>query len=291
MRPDRTVRDAGNGGKDAYGMDMLISLLVPTLGDRKEELSRLLDSLVRQTCRDFEVLVISQDHFREVSELLAGYEGRLTLRHIRSERKGLSLARNLGLEAARGDVMVLSDDDCWYPDDAVETVAAAFRACPQMDVLATRIYDPLSDSLYKAYEKAGRQLTRKTDVLSRSSIELAFRREGCLRFDELFGLGATYVSGEENDFLVRCLKAKKTVFYQPVTTVYHARKTGRESPAQLVAKGAFYAKNFGFVISNLVLLRDLLKKRQNHYRLFWKGYRDYRRRSRANTGKGETRCI
>lgn len=283
------VGDTDGAGKDLYRMDMLISLLVPTLGDRKTELGRLLDSLVAQTYRNFEVLVISQDHFREVSEQLAEYEGRLTLHHIQSVRKGLSLARNLGLQAARGDVMVLSDDDCWYPDSALESIAAEFRRHPETDVLATRIFDPISGSLYKQYAETGRPLKRKTDILSRSSIELAFRKDDSLRFDELFGLGATYVSGEENDFLVRCLNAKKRIVYQPITTVYHERKKSRETEGQLMAKGAFYAKHFGFLISNLVLLRDLLKKGQNHYRAFWKGYRDYRRRRKTDANEGAAR--
>ena len=131
---------------------------------------------------------------------------------------------------------------------------------------------------YKDYPKEKATLNRPIDVLSKSSIEIAFRRnEPIIEFDELFGLGGKYIAGEENDFLVRSLKRKKVIQYEPIITVYHERKDYKESKKQLIAKGAFYSKNFGFLISNLVLLRDLLKKHQNNYRWFWNGYFDYKK--------------
>lgn len=111
---------------------------------------------------------------------------------------------------------------------------------------------------YKSYGKTARNLNKTTNLLSRSSIEIAFRKDDTILFDELFGVGATYVAGEENDFLIRCLKSKKVIVYKPITTVFHEKKARKESPAQLIAKGAFYAKHFGFIVSNLVLLRDFI---------------------------------
>lgn len=261
-------------------MELKISLLVPTLGERESEFARLLDSLKAQSYRNLEIIVISQDNHQTVAALCEQYSGALAVKHLKSDIKGLSLSRNIGLKEATGEITVLSDDDCWYPSEAMSKIAAAFIENPQTDVLLTQIYDPLSDSAYKAYESEAKKISIITDLLSRSSIELSFRKREGIEFDERFGLGARYVAGEENDFLISCYKSGMNIFYKPEITVFHQKKTQKETAAQLNAKGAFYAKNFGFVISNMVLLRDLLKKHQNNYREFWNGYFDFKKNKR-----------
>ncbi|MCI5957783.1 MAG: glycosyltransferase family 2 protein [Clostridiales bacterium] len=263
-------------------MDILISLLVPTLGQREMEFKRLLDSFVAQSYQSMEVVVISQDNHQAVENQCKMYHDRLVIKHLKSDIRGLSLARNIGLRETTGDIIVLSDDDCWYPSNAMKSIADEFVAHPEMDVLLTQIYDPIANCPYKSYGKAARNLNKTTDLLSRSSIEIAFRKDDTVLFDELFGVGATYVAGEENDFLIRCLKSKKIIVYKPITTVFHEKKARKESPAQLIAKGAFYAKHFGFIVSNLVLLRDLIIKHQNNFREFWNGYFSYKESRRSS---------
>ena len=263
-------------------MDILISLLIPTLGQREIEFTRLLDSLVIQTYKNIEIVVISQDNHMIVANQCEKYKDCLDIKHLTSDVRGLSLARNVGLGRATGDIIVLSDDDCWYPANAMQSIIEGFTSRPETDILLTQIYDPISNSLYKKYEKDMKKLDKVIDLLSRSSIELAFRKNDVIFFDEVFGLGAMYVAGEENDYLIQCLKSHKKIIYKPVITVYHEKKTQRETPAQLRAKGAFYAKHFGFFIANLVLLRDLIKKRQNNYREFWDGYFKYKKNNRTH---------
>lgn len=261
-------------------MGISLSLLVPTLGERPAELQRLLDSLAEQTYKNIEVVIISQGNHQIIANQCEVYQNSLTIKHLRSDIKGLSLARNMGLREQLGDIVILSDDDCWYPADAMQSIADTFKSQPEADILLTQIFDPIDNVPYKNYGKNAKRLTKATELLSRSSIELAFRKDDSILFDELFGLGATYASGEENDFLIRYLKAKKVIVYQPMITVYHQIKKTQSSQKQLIAKGAFYAKHFGFFVSNIVLLRDLVKKKQNNYKWFWKGYYDYRKRKR-----------
>ena len=261
-------------------MDMLISLLVPTLGERKNELVRLFDSIVNQSYKNSEVVVVSQDNHELVSEICDNYKEVLKIKHLKSRIKGLSLARNIGLGAISGDVVVLSDDDCWYPSDAVGAIASEFAGSPDTDLLLTQIFDPVERVLYKDYGKKEKNITKPVELLSRSSIELAFRKDENILFDELFGLGGVYQSCEENDFLIRYLKAGKKILYAPIVTVYHKKKQAGRTQTQLTAKGAFYSKNFGFIVSNVVLLRDLIKKKQNNYKFFWQGYFDYRKRKK-----------
>ena len=201
----------------------MISLLVPTLGKREEELKRLFDSLKRQTYKDFEVIIVSQGNHEFVESCVANYD--FKYKHIKSDTLGLSVARNIGLNFIKGDIVMLSDDDAWYPSDALERVVKFFSETPEADILLTQIYDPIKGIYYKDYGKTSKKLRCIFDLLSKSSIEIAFTYSNVsIRFDELFGLGGIFVAGEENDFLIQCYRKNATIYYLPAITVYHPKK-------------------------------------------------------------------
>lgn len=259
-----------------------VSLIIPTLGTREAEIKRLFGSLINQNYQSIELVVVAQDNFDFINKLCDSYSDRLNIVYITSDRKGLSLARNIGIKNSSGAIILLSDDDCWYEKGAIERIVGYFEENVETDILLTQIYDPIANVPYKEYPNGSRKIRRPTELLSKSSIEIAYRsRRVNIGFDELFGLGGMYVAGEENDFLLRSLKANKRIQYEPFVTVYHEKKFKRESNKQLVAKGALYSKNFGFVVSNMVLLRDLLVKHQNNCRWFWNGYFDYKKHNKG----------
>ena len=265
-------------------MMLKVSVLVPTLGDRKKEIIRLFESIISQSYSVMEVVVVAQDNFDVVGDLCKLYSDRLNIIYVTTDKKGLSRARNIGIRKSSGEIIVLSDDDCWYEGGAISRIVECFNSNGDLDILLTQIFDPIRNVPYKSYSSECRRITKPTELLSRSSIEIAFRKKGnILDFDELFGLGAVYVAGEENDYLIRSLKKYKKIQYEPFVTVYHEKKEKRETNKQIIAKGAFYSKNFGFVISNMVLLRDLLIKHQNNYRWFWNGYFDYKKHDKGKS--------
>lgn len=124
---------------------MKVSVIVPTF-NRCDLLRRALDSLVAQTFRDFEVIVIN-DAGESVEDVLLRYSGRIRLELVTHERnQGLPAARNSGLSAARGNyIAYLDDDDEFYPDHLESLLAhmqrrglpwvysRAHRACEKRD--------------------------------------------------------------------------------------------------------------------------------------------------------------
>lgn len=255
---------------------MKISVLVPTLGHREKELSRLLDSVVRQKYNDVEVIIISQDNREKVDSICRRYIDQLNIKHITSER-GLSKSRNCGMKIIKNGIVLLSDDDCWYPDGSFKKIKQEFQK-RDVDIILTQIYDPYNKCFYKNYPNRGGSIRKPFEVLSKSSIEIAFKMPIDLFFDEEFGLGAKYVSGEENDFLVRALKNGKKIYYEPIVTVFHLKKNNKSNEKQLIAKGAFYKKNFSFLISFAVCMRDFFKKKQNNFKFFYRGYKSYQKK-------------
>ena len=101
-----------------------VSVIVPT-HNRPDMLTETLRSILAQTYRDFEIIVVN-DAGMEVDSLLKWIdtEGRITyVRHAKNQ--GLAAARNTGLRLARGAYMAyLDDDDVMYPNHLATLVEA-----------------------------------------------------------------------------------------------------------------------------------------------------------------------
>ncbi|MEW9077529.1 glycosyltransferase family 2 protein [Terrisporobacter glycolicus] len=261
----------------------MISFLVPTLGKREKELMRLFDSLEKQKQYNFEVVVVVQDNYENISKLCKKYKKFFFINVINDDKKGLSKGRNKGKSICKGDIVVLSDDDCWYPEDASIIIAEEF-AKNDIDVLLTQIYDKINDVSYKKYSTKETVIKSQFDLLSRSSIEIAFKnRFNDLKFDELFGLGSKYVCCEEVDFLLRLYRCNASIKYLPRVTVFHEKKLKGSNDNAITAKGALYAKHFNLLIALMVCMRDVIKKGENNFRLFFGGYNEYSKRVRKTS--------
>ena len=82
-------------------INMKISVLVPTLGTREKEIRRLLETLEKQSYKDFEIIFVTQDNHEIVKDIICKYSN-LDIKQIEMSVKGLSRARNRGLEQALG---------------------------------------------------------------------------------------------------------------------------------------------------------------------------------------------
>ncbi|RBP58222.1 glycosyl transferase family 2 [Alkalibaculum bacchi] len=259
------------------GDSMKLSLLLPTLGERRDELRRLLDSLNIQEYKEFQVVIVSQDNHDIIREIIS-YYNQLEIIHVPIDQKGLSHSRNIGLKHCNGSIVLLSDDDCWYHKDSLKSIADEFIEDSNLDVLLTQIYDKENGKLYKSnYGHESKMITKDKEFLSKSSIEIAFHKDSCpIGFDEDFGLGGIYNSGEEVDFLINNFSKEKNFKYLPKVTVYHPRKAVVVDEKRVINRGALYAKNFALGRAIMDLVKDLVVRKQNYFRLFFKGYKKYK---------------
>ncbi len=101
----------------------MISVVIP-LYNKAQSIQKTLDSVLAQTYKDFEIVVVddgsTDDSARVVEELMknspslqGGDRGRL----IRKPNGGVSSARNAGILAAKGEYIAFLDgDDLWHPE-------------------------------------------------------------------------------------------------------------------------------------------------------------------------------
>jgi len=93
-------------------MDYKISVIVPVYKVR-DRILRTLDSLKAQTFKEFEVLFIDDGSPDASSEFTDNYlkNSHVIYRIIKKENGGVSSARNLGIEEAKGEYIQFLDSD------------------------------------------------------------------------------------------------------------------------------------------------------------------------------------
>jgi glycosyltransferase involved in cell wall biosynthesis len=247
----------------------MISIIIPTLGQREQELFRLLESLMNQTYKEIELIVVSQDNHELVEAALNRYP--LPYKHLKTEEKGLSMARNKGLLQISGEYVTFSDDDCWYPADGLQKVMDTFEANPLKDTICFKIYDPFLQEDYKRYPNKANDNITGIDFLRKSSIEI-FAKSSCfkeesIRFDERFGLGSLYKSGEENIILNDLKKSGYKIAYEPSVVVYHKkREKEAASNMDIIKKGPLFIRIFGYPLGITLFHMFYLKKWRSIHR-------------------------
>ena len=98
-----------------------LSIIVPVY-NRPDEVSELLESLSKQTDKDFEVLIIEDGSSLKCDEVCKAYEGKLDLHYYFKPNSGRSETRNYGMDRASGNYFIIFDSDCIMPTEYIETV-------------------------------------------------------------------------------------------------------------------------------------------------------------------------
>jgi glycosyltransferase involved in cell wall biosynthesis len=108
-----------------------VTVLTPTF-NRAALLPRLFASLTRQTCSDFEWLVVDDGSTDETAELIAQLSrgSSFPVRYLRQENAGKHAALNAAVGAARGRYCAVIDSDDWYEPDALAVLVDEWDALP-----------------------------------------------------------------------------------------------------------------------------------------------------------------
>jgi len=229
---------------------MYFSLILATV-DRTAELERFLRSLTRQTHRDLELIVVDQNPDDRLAPILASYRNRFPIKHIHSER-GLSRARNVGLQHASGDVVAFPDDDCVYPPDLLSRVAGYFESHPDCDGLTGRAVDFDGVTPVWRFEDVAGEVNKR-NVWRRGTSFTIFLSRNIVKivggFDTTLGVGSgtMWGSSEETDYLIRCLYARARVHFDPDLIVFHPKPAVTHDP-KTVSRGYAYGRGMGRVL-------------------------------------------
>jgi len=112
-----------------------VSVIIPTYY-RARDLADLFESLLRQTVKPLEVIVVDGTPMDEVERVCSAYRYRfrelgVDLIYIRNPRtRSAAVARNVGAEIARGDILLFVDSDIVLYPDYIEKILEVFKQIP-----------------------------------------------------------------------------------------------------------------------------------------------------------------
>lgn len=214
-----------------------LSILIPTIG-RKKELGMLLDSISKANMNfSYEIIIIDQNSYGFLDEVLLKYKNILSIDHHVVEFKGLSKAKNYGVKLSKGTFVCFPDDDCKiFPETFVE----AFNLIEQenCDMVFGKCIDENGKDSVLNFQKERYILTSQNMLGGFVEATVVCRREIFDRFsfDENMGAGAFFGAEEGFDWLYRILtESSVKAVYSPEIRFYH--------PQVIISKGDLAALN------------------------------------------------
>jgi GT2 family glycosyltransferase len=231
-----------------------VSVVVPTC-DRAEDLRRCLRSLHDQRCkRHIEIIVV--DNRPGAGPARSIVRDFPSVSFVEEKRCGLSYARNAGLLAAHGEILVATDDDVVAPAEWLERLIAPF-ALPEVHAVTGHVLplelETAAQCRFEAYGGLGKGFepfeadgnwfrsfkaavpTWRLGATANAAFRASALGDPAIGlFDEALGAGTPTGCSEDSYLLYRLLKADRTVVYEPSAYVWHRHRTTSDALRQQI---------------------------------------------------------
>nr|WP_251068899.1 glycosyltransferase [Shewanella sp. NKUCC06_TVS] len=234
----------------------MLSIAVSTISNRIEKMSLL-------PYEGVQYVIVHQEPDEVSSTYLESLINRSDVIYVPLMEKGLSVSRNVALEHADGDYVMIMDDDVTFSIVDIYTLLSRVKE-DDVDVA----------TYYHRYTNGNSTLRHKRtfwhnkfNIANPSSIDICVKRSSILKahlkFDELFGLGSQYPSGEEMIFLSDCLDNRLLVKRYPIEICTHPPITSGvdffSTQQKVNAKRAMFSRVYPKV-GGLIFMLFVVKK-------------------------------
>ena len=239
-----------------------ISVIIPTY-NRERFVGKAIDSVMRQSFADLELIVIDDGSTDSTRQILEAYGA--TVRCIFQENAGVSSARNAGIKVAQGTwVAFLDSDDEWTKDylscqvaqiqkfpEAVAHIANAVTILPNGGrsslFFETGLLDRFNREPCLVFERPLRVIIEHAPWFLQSSI---FCRDALIKaglLDEELSIA------EDLDIIARvALGGPVTFCRNELVEVYRREESIVNLGAQSLRRGIYRCNAFGMVYANLL---------------------------------------
>lgn len=228
-------------------VNLRVSVVVCTR-DRPRQLERCLQSLSKMTVAPNELIVVDNHPASSATRtVVESFPGSV---YVAEPDRGLSRARNTGVQCARGDVVAFADDDTVVHPDWLRWLAQSFDDPQVMCVTGLVLPASLDTPAQVAFEKGMggfsqgyRRIVYDRAFLDRTKhygtpvwklgagANMAIRRQAFSAlggFDERLGAGAAGCS-EDSEFWYRVLAEGWVCRYEPCAVVFHHHRSDFDS--------------------------------------------------------------
>ncbi len=222
----------------------MISIIVPIYNTPKDYIQKCISSLLKQTYSSYEILLVDDGSNEDVADYCDELSHKdLRIRVYHQKNRGVSSARNLGLEVAEGEYIAFVDADDWVEPDYIEKLLSAIEMNAEM-AICNICYDYGEDS---NSDLTGSNLKKVEYNKSEVYKELLYSKEigGFLcnklfkkkfitkRLDESLHYSEDYVFVAEY-----CRQITKAIYLD--SKLYHYRQDGNSATKELSYNSRIY---------------------------------------------------
>lgn len=114
---------------------MKFSVIIP-LYNKEHYVKKTIESVLRQTCLDYEIIVVDDGSIDRSLEIAQSVKSE-KIHIITQKNQGVSVARNTGIENAKGTYIAFLDADDEWRENYLETIDELTSNYPQSDIFVT----------------------------------------------------------------------------------------------------------------------------------------------------------
>jgi GT2 family glycosyltransferase len=222
-----------------------------------------------------ELIVVDQSRRPHPTLSVASHDANVKVNYVWSHSTGLSRGRNLGIAAAKFEVLVFIDDDVIVSTTWLGVLMRSVSSAAPRGVVTGQVR-PTQPEVHGGFAPSTKVEQRQITYAGRSNLGVLFPNNAALPrsafsevglFDERLGAGSTYPSSEDNDLCFRLLEAGYRIHYDPEAVVYHRAWRSRRAFLPLRwqygrGQGAYYAKHFR--AHDAFMLRQFIAEGRRH---------------------------
>lgn len=129
-----------------------VSVVIATR-NRSQWLENTIGSLTKQTRLPDEIIIVDNASTDDTRAVVHKLQKKLPLRYIYEAKKGIPYARNCGVQAASGDLIVFIDDDAIADENWLKNIEIPFIRDPNIGAVGGLIkpYPTCSSKIEKFY--------------------------------------------------------------------------------------------------------------------------------------------
>ena len=243
--------------------DLKISVILPVYNSEMI-ISRTIESVINQTYKNIELIIINDGSTDNSGNICKEFANKYNLIHyIEVINKGVSNARNLGIQNASGDYIMFIDSDDEYYSNTVEKVVQELNKNPKLEQIVFSY-----DRIHINTDKIKKMITEKINIVDGKNKNIfieklqkaclfnqiwnkAFKRD--LLIDNNIKFDTTISSGEDYKFNIQYIDLVENALY--IDEILYKYYSGEEGLSLKTGPEKIYVK-----LDNLKEHRKLYEK-------------------------------
>ena len=202
---------------------MKVSVIIPAY-NAEETIGRCLESMTRQSFKNFEVIVVDDGSKDKTSEIVKGFS---KVRLLRQKNAGPAVARNNGAKAAKGEIIIFTDSDCVANSKWLEEMLKPFLYKNVAGVQGTyksKQKEIIARLIQLEIEQRYVKMMKQKFIDFIGTYSAAYRKSV---FVEMNGFDTSFpiASGEDTDFSFRVSRAGYKMVFNQKAIIFHTHPT------------------------------------------------------------------